>query len=115
MHMYIVHTWLCFLVLIIALQLIPPQLEGFQVLADEVAVKQVVVQDLRQQIADYETMIGDYCAKYSKELGETAEMHNVQQKKIERLESRTLQLQAQVDQLKGELGIAKVQVRESAI
>ena len=96
--------------------MIPPQLERFQVLADQVTAKQVVVQDLRQQVADYETMIQDYCARYCKELGEAAEMQNVQQRKIERLESQIDQLQqlrAQVDQLQGELELAKVQVRES--
>ena len=95
---------------------IPLQLDRFQLLADEVTVKQVAIQDLRQQVADYETMIEDYSARYSRELGEAAEMHNVQQRKIERLESQIdqlQQLQAQVDQLQGELEVAKVQVRGS--
>ena len=93
--------------------MIPFQLERFQVLADEAMAKKVAIQDLKQQVADYETMIEDYSARYSRELGETAEMHNVQQRKVEQLESRTVQLQAQVDQLKGELEVAKVQVRGS--
>ena len=93
---------------------IPLQLDRLHVLADEVTVKQVTIQDLRQQIADYETMIRDYCARYCRELGEAAEMHNVQHRKIEQLESQIDQLRAQVDQLQGNLEAAKLQVRKSA-
>ena len=92
---------------------IPFQLERFQVLADEVAAKQVAIQDLRQQVAKYESMIRGYCVKSCKELSDAAEMQNVKQRKVERLESQTDQLRTQVDQLQGELEAAKFQVRES--
>ena len=91
---------------------IPPQLERFQALADQVTAKQVVVQDLRQQVADYESVIQDYRVRYCREMGEAAEMHNMKQRKVEQLESQTDQLRAQVDQLQGELEIAKLQVRD---
>ena len=93
------------------------QLEGFQVLADELLTQKVVVQDLRKQVTDYETMIRDYSARYSKELGEAAIAQNEQQMRIEQLQSQVKQLQhfqSQTNQLQQELELVRIQVRESA-
>ena len=67
--------------------------------------QKLAMQDLRQQVADYETMIKDYSSRYSEELGEAAVTHNLNRMRIK-------QLEADVKQLNDELEFAKIQVRE---